>query len=108
MSSRRSGLAAMALAGAFCAAPLLPDQAANCRAAAPAQGAQQNAKHDLTPETLPALHALIRPHEDEWRHLRVGWMTDVVAARTKAAAEDKPIVILYTGGAGYNEPLGTC
>ena len=44
----------------------------------------------------------------EWRHLRVNWLTDVVAVRRKAAAEDKPIVICYTGGAGYNEPLGTC
>ena len=52
------------------------------------------------------LHALIRPHDNEWRHLKVEWLTDVVAARKKAAAEDKPIVICYTGGAGYNEPLG--
>ena len=22
--------------------------------------------------------------------------------------EDRPIVVLYTGGAGYNEPLGVC
>jgi len=28
--------------------------------------------------------------------------------RKKAAAEDKPIIICYTGGAGYNEPLGIC
>ena len=108
MSLRRFALALVALAGAFCAAPLLPDEAAKSRAATPAQESRLNVKHDLTPETLPALHALIRPHEGEWRHLRVGWMTDVVAARKKAAAEDKPIIILYTGGAGYNEPLGTC
>jgi hypothetical protein len=66
------------------------------------------AKNDLTAETLPQLHALIRPHDREWRHLRVNWFTDVVAARKAAAAEDKPIVICYTGGAGYNEPLGVC
>jgi hypothetical protein len=65
-------------------------------------------KLDLTPQTLPALHALIRPHEQEWRHLKVAWMTDVVAARRRAATEDKPIVICYTGGAGYNELLGVC
>ena len=40
--------------------------------------------------------------------LRVEWLTDVTAVRKKATAEDKPIVILYTGGAGYNEPLGVC
>jgi hypothetical protein len=63
---------------------------------------------DLTRESFGRLHALIRPHAHEWRHLNVNWLTDVVAARKKAAAEDKPIVICYTGGAGYNEPLGVC
>lgn len=66
------------------------------------------AKRDLTADSFPQLHALIRPHDNEWRHLKVHWMTDVTAARKKAAAEDKPIVICYTGGAGYNEPLGIC
>ncbi len=65
-------------------------------------------KLDLAPQTVARLHALIRPHDNEWRHLKVAWLTDVVAARKKAAAEDKPIVICYTGGAGYNEPLGVC
>lgn len=65
-------------------------------------------KRDLTPKSMPTLHALVRPQENEWRHLKVQWLTDVVAARKKAAAEDKPIVICYTGGAGYNEPLGVC
>ncbi len=74
---------------------------------APAQ-ADRGCKHDLTPASFPELHALIRPHNNEWRHLRVQWLTDVVAARRRAAAEDKPLVICYTGGAGYNEPLGVC
>lgn len=65
-------------------------------------------KVDLSAGTFAKLHALIRPQENEWRHLRVDWLTDVVAARKRAAAEDKPIVICYTGGAGYNEPLGVC
>jgi hypothetical protein len=65
-------------------------------------------KLDLTPDSFGKLHALIRPQENEWRHLKVEWLTDVVAARKKAVAEDKPIVICYTGGAGYNEPLGVC
>jgi hypothetical protein len=65
-------------------------------------------KLDLAPESFAKLHALVRPHQSEWRHLKVQWLTDVVAARKKAAAEDKPIVICYTGGAGYNEPLGVC
>jgi lysophospholipase L1-like esterase len=69
---------------------------------------KQKAKLDLTPETFGKLHTLICPHDNEWRHLKVEWLTDVVAARKKAVAEDKPIVICYTGGAGYNEPLGVC
>ena len=65
-------------------------------------------KLDLTPESMPKLFALVRPQANEWRHLQVQWITDVVAARKQAAKEDKPIVVLYTGGAGYNEPLGVC
>ena len=72
------------------------------------QASSLSAKRSLAPENFRELHSLIRPHDNEWRHLRVDWLTDVVAARKKAAAEDKPIVICYTGGAGYNEPLGTC
>ena len=73
----------------------------------PAWGAKP-AKDDLTAESFSKLHALIRPHDSEWRHLRVNWLTDIVPARKQAAAEDKPLVVLYTGGAGYNEPLGVC
>ena len=73
-----------------------------------AKQAPADCKADLTPESFPKLHALIRPQDSEWRHLRVQWITDVTAARKKAVAEDKPIVVLYTGGAGYNEPLGVC
>lgn len=65
-------------------------------------------KLDLSPQSMPGLLALVRPQETEWRHLQVQWMTDVVAARKLAMKDDKPIVILYTGGAGYNEPLGIC
>ena len=65
-------------------------------------------KLDLTSESASELLALIRPQDTEWRHLRVPWLTDVVAARKLAARDDKPLVVLYTGGAGYNEPLGVC
>jgi hypothetical protein len=86
--------------------------AAGCALAAGLAHADQPSrpatKLDLTRESGDRLHALIRPHASEWRHLQVNWLTDVVAARKKAAAEDKPIVICYTGGAGYNEPLGVC
>jgi len=73
-----------------------------------ASQARSDLKADLTPASFRSLHTLIRPHDNEWRHLKVDWITDVVAARKKAVAEDKAIVICYTGGAGYNEPLGVC
>ena len=78
--------------------------AASLLAADPAHAS----KSDLTPRTMPKIFSLIRPQQNEWRHLKVEWLTDVIAARRKAAQEDKPIVVLYTGGAGYNEPLGVC
>jgi hypothetical protein len=74
----------------------------------PSGNGAAGSKRDLTPQRLQQLHTLIRPHDNEWRHLNVRWLTDVVAARKQAAAEDKPIIICYTGGAGYNEPLGVC
>ncbi len=74
----------------------------------PTKKAAAASKLDLTPENTPKLFALVRPQETEWRHLQVQWMTDVVAARRLAAKHDKPLVVLYTGGAGYNEPLGVC
>jgi hypothetical protein len=67
-----------------------------------------SSKLDLTPQSFAKLHGLIRPQQNEWRHLKVQWLTDVIAARKMAAEQDKPIVICYTGGAGYNEPLGVC
>ena len=78
------------------------------RAQDPSRKGAVASKLDLTPLTFAKFHILIRPHENEWRHLKVDWLTDVVAARKKAVAENKPIVICYTGGAGYNEPLGVC
>jgi hypothetical protein len=76
-------------------------------AASPAEKSRES-KLDLTPRSFARIHTLIRPQENEWRHLNVKWLTDVVAARKRAAAEDKPMVVIYTGGAGYNEPLGVC
>jgi len=61
-------------------------------AALPAAGAAPDSKRDLTPASFAKVHALIRPQKNEWRHLQVRWLTDVVAARKKAAAEDKPII----------------
>lgn len=65
-------------------------------------------KLDLSPKSFAKIRAAIQPQGHEWRHLEVHWYTDIVAARKKAAAEDKPILVFRTGGAGYNDPLGQC
>ena len=70
--------------------------------------APKASKPGLTSESFPKIFALVRPQATEWRHLQVRWITDVIAARRQATKEDKPLVVLYTGGAGYNEPLGVC
>jgi hypothetical protein len=82
-------------------APALPADQAGTKDRTPV-------KEQLTPATFARFQALIRPQAHEWRHLRVNWLTDIVAARKKAAAEDKPLIVLRTGGAGYNDPLGAC
>lgn len=87
---------------------LLVGLAASLAAKDKTPAARTDFKSDLTPENSQQLLDIVRPHGNEWRHLNVEWLTDVVAARKRAAAEDKPIIICYTGGAGYNEPLGVC
>jgi hypothetical protein len=103
--SNRFKWPALATTGLAIAAILAPLKAVDKE---PAGKTVPATKIDLTAESFPSLFALVRPQGTEWRHLRVHWMTDVVAARKLAAKEDRPIVVLYTGGAGYNEPLGIC
>ncbi|MCI0456565.1 MAG: hypothetical protein L0Z62_06250 [Gemmataceae bacterium] len=99
---------AIALSATVGVSALLAQQPVAPGSKEPAGKAARGTKLDLTPDSFPKIHALVRPQQHEWRHLKVRWLTDVVAARKRAAAEDKPIVISYTGGAGYNEPLGVC
>jgi len=49
------------------------------------------------------LHSIISPQEGESRWREIDWLTNVTAAREKAAAEGKPIVI-FTAADG--SPLG--
>ena len=65
-------------------------------------------KNDLTPTTYRQIHSVVQPSDDEWRHMKVNWLTDIVAARKKAAEEDKPIVYRRIGGAGFVNPFGPC
>jgi len=97
-----------ALLAALGVAALLAPRDVGALGQEPAKKPAPATKLDLTPDSMPKLFALIRPQATEWRHLQVQWMTDVVAARKLAAQEDRPLVVMYTGGAGYNEPLGVC
>jgi RNA polymerase sigma factor (sigma-70 family) len=85
-----------------------PAKSKSADQAAPADNAAHASKLDLNRENLAKLRAAIQPQGNEWRHLKIHWYTDIVAARKKAAAEDRPILVFRTGGAGYNDPLGQC
>jgi hypothetical protein len=63
-----------------------------------------NAVAELTPAQFAKLHALLRPKAEEIRFGQIPWLFNLWEARTKAAAEGKPLLIL--GAAG--NPCGTC
>lgn len=58
---------------------------------------------EIPREDFPRLYESIKPQpgESPWR--RIPWMTNIRAARARAVAEDKPIVI-FTAADG--SPLG--
>jgi hypothetical protein len=54
---------------------------------------------DVIPaEQFAALHRLIRPQPDEARWASVPWLTDLDAARRRAAADDRPLLVWRAGG----------
>jgi hypothetical protein len=65
-------------------------------------------KDALTQQNLEELHRLIRPQKGEYPWEEVPWYASIWHARKAAAAEDKPIFVFGTGGAGFNDPLGNC
>ena len=54
-------------------------------------------------ESFDNLHAAIKPQKGESPWREISWLTDVTAARQRAIAEDKPLVI-FTAADG--SPLG--
>ena len=60
------------------------------------------ASEPIRPAQFEKLHALIKPQADEEKFMQIPWMTDLWAARTKAAAEGKPILLWEMDG----HPLG--
>jgi hypothetical protein len=70
--------------------------------------AESPSKNSLTPESMEALHGMIRLQPGEYKWDEIPWYTSIWHARKAAAAEDKPIFVFGTGGAGFNDPLGNC
>jgi hypothetical protein len=76
---------------------------------APAAVADEPPTKDLlTPDSFERLHTLMQPEAGEYRWDEIDWLASIWHARKKAAAEDKPIFIFGTAGAGFNDPLGNC
>lgn len=63
------------------------------------------AQEGIPPGDFAKLRDLVRPQEGESNWRRVEWLTSLHAARVKAAAEGKPILLWSGGGA---PPLGGC
>ena len=70
--------------------------------------AKQPTKDLLTPESFAPLHKTLCLQPGEYRWDEVPWLASVWHARKKAAAENKPIFVFGTAGAGFNDPLGNC
>jgi hypothetical protein len=64
--------------------------------------APSRASEPIKPAQFDKLHALIKPHADEEKFMKIPWMTDLWEARKKAAAEGKPILLWEMDG----HPLG--
>jgi hypothetical protein len=62
----------------------------------------------LTPASVDKLHTLLQPEAGEYRWDEIHWLASIWHARRNAAAEDKPIFLFGTAGAGFNDPLGNC
>jgi hypothetical protein len=74
----------------------------------PAASQARPTKDLLTPESFPLLHKMLCLQPGEYRWDEVPWVASVWHARKKAAAENKPIFVFGTAGAGFNDPLGNC
>jgi hypothetical protein len=59
----------------------------------------------IPPEHFAKLHKLIKPGPGELRFQEIPWLLDITAARKKAAASGKPILV-WSGAGGA--PIGIC
>jgi hypothetical protein len=95
-------------AGTLLAAAALLQLFATPPAAAQANKQAPSTRNLLTPATFADLHKVIGPTPRDYPWIDLPWFASLWDARQKAAAEDKPILVFGTGGAGYNDPLGNC
>ena len=95
-------------AGTLLAGTALLPLLATPPAAAQASKQAASTRSLLTPASFADLHEVICPSSREYPWMQFPWMTSLWDARKKAAAEDKPLFVFKTGGAGYNDPLGNC
>lgn len=61
-----------------------------------------NAAEPVSPGQFQQLHTLIKPKSPEEKWTRIPWLTSLWDARTRAAAEGKPILLWEMDG----HPLG--
>jgi hypothetical protein len=61
-----------------------------------------NAAEPVSPGQFQQLHSLIKPKSLEEKWTRIPWLTSLWEARTRAAAEGKPILLWEMDG----HPLG--
>jgi hypothetical protein len=105
---KRKTTAALAVVPPLLAGLCLLGQPALADKPPAAQDAGRASRDELTAASFSQLHKLIAPQPNEFRWDEIPWLTSLWHARQKAAAEDKPILWFGTGGAGFNDPLGTC
>jgi len=74
----------------------------------PAPAKAKQTKDLLTPESFAPLHKTLCLQPGEYRWDEIPWLASVWHVRKKAAAENKPIFVFGTAGAGFNDPLGNC
>lgn len=79
-----------------------------CLPEAQAQSKERPSKYALSAANMEELHRLIRPQKGEFKWDEIPWYASIWHARKAAAAQDKPIFVFGTGGAGFNDPLGNC
>jgi hypothetical protein len=70
-----------------------------------AQQGREEKQPLLTAERFETVLRLIKPQDGELRFREIPWLLSIHEARTKAAAEGKPILI-WSGSGGA--PLGVC